>query len=78
MKEDITYDFGLQPIAAIMEKNGLKSLDLVSNSTKQLTYKTVNRAVKGRRLTQNIQRKVLNALDKASGKEYRIEDLFNY
>jgi len=71
-------DLGPQPIAGIMLEHGLKPNDLVSNSTEQLTYKMVNRAVKGRRLTPNIQRKVVNALNKAAGKNYGLKDLFNY
>ncbi|MBU1998377.1 MAG: hypothetical protein KKE64_02660 [Candidatus Omnitrophica bacterium] len=71
-------ELGEQPIARIMIELGLKPNDLVSSSTQQLTYKMVNRAVKGRRLTLNIQRKVLNALNKAAGKEYKSKDLFNY
>jgi hypothetical protein len=78
MNKNIVYDLGQQPIATIMTEYGLKSSDLVSNSGEQLTYKMVSRAVKGRRLTPNVQHKLLNALNKASGKKYRIDDLFNY
>ncbi len=78
MASDIKRDFGEQPIAKIMILNGLKSSDLVTNSTEQLTYKMIARAIKGRRLTPNVQSKILSSINKASGKEYRIEDLFNY
>ncbi len=78
MKNNIEYDLGPQPIAQLLAEHGLKSADLVDNSTQQLTYKMIAKAVKGRRLTLNIQRKVLNALNKAVGKEYRLKDLFNY
>ena len=78
MKNDIERDLGTQPISKLMDELGLGSGDLVENSGQQLTYKMVARVVKGRRLTPNIQRKVLNALNKASGKEYQLKDLFNY
>jgi hypothetical protein len=71
-------DLGPQPIAGLMAEHGLKPNDLVSNSTQQLTHKMVSRAVKGRRLTPQIQRKVLNALNQATGKKYGHQDLFNY
>jgi len=71
-------DMGPQPIAKIMAENGLKAADLVGNSIERLTYKMVSRATKGRRLTENVMYKVLNALNKATGKQYKIEDIFNY
>lgn len=78
MTDNIGKDLGTQPISDIMAKHGLKPNDLVSNSTDQITHKMVNRAVKGRRLTPHVQQKILNALNKASGKQYDIKDLFNY
>ena len=74
----VERDLGPQPFGKIMEEHGLKPTDLVGNSTEQLSFKMVSRAAKGRRLTLNIQRKVMNALNKAAGKQYRIDDLFNY
>ena len=78
MANNIENNLGLQPISGLMAEHGLKPNDLVCNSTEQLTYKMVSRAVKGRRLTPSIRRKVLNALNKAAGKEYEFKDLFNY
>ncbi len=78
MTSNIENDYGLQPIAGLMAEHGLKPNDLVRNSTEQLTHKMVSRAVKGRRLTPGIQRKIINALNKAAGKEYEPKDLFNY
>ena len=71
-------DLGLQPLAGLMTEHGLKPNDLVRHSTEQLTHKMVSRAVKGRRLTPNIQRKIMRALNKAVEKEYELKDLFNY
>jgi prephenate dehydrogenase len=78
MNEGIERDLGPQPIAAILVKLNLKPHDLVAASTQQLTHKMVSRAAKGRRLTLNTQAKVLNALNLASGKNYSLNDLFNY
>ncbi len=78
MNKDIIYDLGPQPVAKIMAEHGFKPTDLVRNSTEQLTFKMVGRAVKGRRLTTKIQYRVLNALNKAAGKQYQVKDLFNY
>jgi hypothetical protein len=50
----------------------------VENSTAQLTYKMISRAVKGRRLTPNVKCKILDALNKAAKKNYTLKDLFNY
>ena len=78
MNNTTEYDLGPQPVAKLIAEHGLKPNSLVSNSTEQLTHKMVSRAVKGRRLTPNIQRNVLNALNKAAGTQYRLKDLFNY
>lgn len=71
-------NLGEQPLAGIMSERGLKRNDLVVASEEQLTHKMVFRASKGRRLTINVQRKVLNALNNAAGKNYSLRDLFNY
>ena len=78
MAGEIKRDLGEQPIAKIMAIYGLKAHDLVSSSTEQITHKMASRAVKGRRLTPNVQHKVLNALNKATGKRHLVKDLFNY
>lgn len=78
MNNDIERDLGEQPMAKIMAGHGLKAGDLVACSTEQITHKMVGRAVKGRRLTPAVQRKILNALNKASNKSYALKDLFNY
>ena len=78
MDNEIKRDLGEQPIAKIMSELGLKANDLVINSTEQITHKMVSRAAKGRRLNLKIQYRVLNALNKASGKAYALKDIFNY
>lgn len=78
MTGDIKRDLGEQPIAKIMELHKLKAHDLVAISTEQITHKMISRAVKGRRLTPSVQSKILDAVNKATGKEHRLNDLFNY
>jgi hypothetical protein len=78
MAGDIERDLGEQPIGKIMALYGLKAQDLVASSTEQITHKMISRAVKGRRLTLNVQSKILNALNKVTGKEHKLNDLFSY
>ena len=78
MADEIKRDLGEQPLAKIMAEHGFKPNDLVINSTEQITHKMVNRAVKGRRLNLKIQYRLLNALNKVAGKQYTLNDLFNY
>ena len=78
MNNEIKRDLGEQPLAKIMSEYGFKPNDLVSISTEQITHKMVSRAVKGRRLNLKIQYRLLNALNKAAGKQYSLRDLFNY
>lgn len=75
---DIERDFGEQPIAKIMVEYGLRPNDLVRNSTGPISHKMVARVAKGRRLTPHVQLKILNALNKATEKNYSLKDLFNY
>jgi len=78
MAQETGYDLGKQPIAEIMARHGLKPHDLVKSSLEQITHKMVSRAVKGRRLNLKIRYRILNALNKASVKEYGLKELFNY
>ena len=78
MSGDVERNLGPQPLAEIMAQHELKPHDLVAASTQQLTHKMVARACKGRRLTLNVQTKVLNALNAATERQYALGDLFNY
>ena len=78
MDTRIERNLGQQPIAAILEAHQLKAHDLVAASAEQITHKMVARACKGRRLTPNVQGKILRALNTAAGSAYRREQLFNY
>jgi len=76
---ELEKELGSQPLDALMEKLGLSNVDLVQASTEQLTFKMVNKGRKGRRLTRNIQNKILAALHSARP-DYplALDDLFNY
>lgn len=76
--ENDDRNHGLQPIALLLERHGIKAHDLVSASTEQITHKMVARGCKGRRLTNNVQSKLQRALNKLTGENYRLADLFNY
>ncbi len=78
METDTERNFGEQPIARIMAEHELKASDIVSASTEQITHKMISKACKGRKLTPNVQKKVLNALNKATGKSYSLKDIFTY
>ena len=71
-------NLGEQPLKKLLEKHGLRHHDLVVASEVQMTHKMVTRAEKGRRLTDNTKRIVLNALNRASGADYAMSDLFDY
>ncbi len=78
MIPDQERDLGEQPLARLLTELGLKPHDLVAASTEQITHKMVQRGCKGRRLTRNVQGKLLRALNTASGNTYVLADLFTY
>jgi hypothetical protein len=78
MNPEIERNLGEQPVARILTELGLKPHDLVAASGEQLTHKMVSRACKGRRLTPNVQNKILNALNRATDNDFSLEDLFTY
>ena len=72
-------EHGIQPLDAVLNQFGLKNADLVAASAEFLTHKQVNKGRRGRRITVNVQVKILNALNKLSAeKKFRLEELFNY
>ena len=78
MHSEIERNLGEQPVARIMREHNFKPHDLVAISSVEMTHKMVSRACKGRRLTLNTQSKVLTALNRVTGKNYALRDLFNY
>ncbi|MDD3276004.1 MAG: hypothetical protein PHP93_03025 [Kiritimatiellales bacterium] len=71
-------ELGVQPLDAIMEERGLKNHDLVAASKDGLTHKQVQKGRHGRRLTKNIQDKIVDAISYSTGTTYKIDQLFNY
>jgi hypothetical protein len=78
LENELERDLGEQPLNRLMAELGLKSHDLVAASIEQITHKMVQRGCKGRRLTKNVQGKLLRALNTATGNNYTIKDLFTY
>jgi hypothetical protein len=75
---DKELELGTQPLDKIMDERGLKNHDLVAASKEGLTHKQVQKGRKGRRLTRNIQDKIVAAVSSATGTPHTIETLFNY
>jgi hypothetical protein len=75
---NVERNLGEQPMRALMTKHGLKPHDLVSASHEQITHKMVARACRGRRLTANTQGKIRRAVNRATGEDYSLRDLFDY
>ncbi len=82
-------EFGPQPLVAVMKRWGVESHDLVEASDEQLTYKQVQRARSGRKLTLKMMMKVARTLNLAIWKgldaakreqfiEYLHKDVFSY
>jgi len=69
MEDSLTKDLGPQPLDVILDEIGLSNHQLVALSTEQLTHKQVQKARKGRRISVNIQRKILRALNAFPGTE---------
>jgi hypothetical protein len=86
-------EFGPQPLEEVMRRFALASADLVNASKEQLSFKMVQKGRKGRRLTPNVQKKILTALRSAiaaaekekagmagpqAAPALTLKDLFNY
>ena len=70
---------GIQPLDALLVKLELSNSDLVEASTQQLTHKMVQKGRKGRRISLNIQMKILAALQALKPEQkLTLQDLFNY
>jgi hypothetical protein len=71
-------ELGIQPLDTIMEERGLKNHDLVAASKDGLTHKQVQKGRKGRRLTRNVQDKIVASISAYTGTAYKLDQLFNY
>lgn len=76
---DETMELGTQPLDEVMTRLGVSNADLVEASTEHLTFKMVHKGRKGRRLTLNVQTKILQALHALKPEAgLTLADLFNY
>jgi len=75
---DRVLDHGEQPLATLLAERGLTAKDLVAASTEGLTFKQVNRACRGRRLTPKMRAKVQRAVAAAVGEPVELGQLFDY
>jgi hypothetical protein len=78
-------NLGTQPLDAILIEHALGNHEIVAASSEPITHKAVQRARKGRRLTDHMQRRITAAVNKAvtlQGKtlerEWQVSDLFTY
>lgn len=69
---------GVQPLDAVLLQLQLKSHDLVAASAEHLTHKEVQKGRRGRRLTANLQGKIVRALSAVAGRPFVARDLFTY
>lgn len=72
-------EMGAQPLDALMAELSLSNAQLVDASTKQLSFKAVQKGRKGRMLTPHMKKKILDAIQAARpGRNLAVKDLFNY
>ena len=76
-------NLGTQPLDALMIERGLTNHDIVAVTKLPLTHKAVQRARRGRKLTKNTQRRVVEAFNAAlksreEDREFALTELFNY
>ena len=76
---EMEKELGPQPLDEVLTRLGLSNADLVAASTEQLTHKMVQKGRKGRRLTPNVQMKILKALNHLKpDPKFSVKQLFNY
>lgn len=79
MEKKPSMEMGVQPLDGILTELGLPNSELVAVSSEQLTHKMVAKARKGRRVTLNVQKKILNAFNTCCAPEsFKLQDLFDY
>jgi len=78
-------NMGVQPLDALMSEHAMSNHELLAASPEPMTHKAVQRARKGRRLTRHMQRRMIEAFNRAlhvRGGEgpppFYLEQLFNY
>lgn len=72
-------ELGVQPLDQFMASREWTNHDLVAASAQGLTHKMVAKGRKGRKLTWNVQSKILNAVTAlCPGESFEMKDLFTY
>lgn len=64
-ESSIERNMGAQPLDALLTEHGLDNHDVVAASAEPMTHKAVQRGRKGRRLTVHMQRRMIEAVNKA-------------
>jgi hypothetical protein len=85
VQDEIERNMGVQPLDSIMLEHALGNHDLVNACDEPITHKAVQRARRGRRLTKHMQRRMVEALnraimlrDKSLKRSWEVGDLFTY
>lgn len=71
-------EHGPQPLAELLQRQGITNHQVVAASTEQLTHKMVAKACRGRFLSVKVRLKILRAVNRLCKSEYALADLFNY
>ena len=71
-------EFGVQPLDHLITQHQLTNKELVDASSEQLSFKMIQKGRRGRKLSRNVQFKILRAINAATEKDYQLKDLFNY
>lgn len=78
-------NMGVQPMDGLMTQHEMNNHELLAGSPDPMTHKAVQRARKGRRLTRHMQRRMVEAFNRALKKRggdelppFSLDDLFNY
>ena len=71
-------EYGLQPIATILSERHITNHQVVEASTEQLTHKMMAKACRGRYLSSKVRQKILRAVNKVTGEQFKLSDLFTY
>jgi len=75
---EIERELGEQPLSALLDELCISNHAVVAASTEQLTHKMVAKARRGRWISMRIRLKIQRAVNKVSGNQYTLADLFNY
>jgi|OM-RGC.v1.033230223 hypothetical protein len=71
-------EMGIQPLDQLIHIEKLAPFKIIEASPVQITFKNIKSARNGRFISRRVREKILTALKLATGKEYKLADLFNY